>query len=93
MLGEINLLVFSAKLYDVSFGNVKGVAPTPTPCPGEGGYLQTLYYALCFRTVSLLPFKRRLARLTAVIGFGVSLGALYVAPVNGARLRPLSSAG
>ena len=25
---------FFAKLYDASFGNAKGVAPTP--CPGEG---------------------------------------------------------
>ena len=30
--GESNLLVFSAKLYDASFGNAKGgVAPTPPP--------------------------------------------------------------
>ena len=30
MLGESNLVVFSSKLYDASFGNVKGgVAPPP----------------------------------------------------------------
>ena len=37
VLGESNLQVFSAKLYDASFGNAKGVGRTPPPCPTEGG--------------------------------------------------------
>ena len=39
VLGERNLLVFSAKFYDASFGNAKGggVAPTNPPYTGEGG--------------------------------------------------------
>ena len=37
----------------------------------------------CFRTVSPRPFQRRLARLAAVIGLGVSLGGALLRPPPG----------
>ena len=49
-------MIFSAKLYDASFGNARGGGVAPPPCPTEGG--ETPYPVECvlMHNITIFPF-------------------------------------